>query len=102
MTIATLPIEDAPRFQKDTRGFATRAVQTGAPHDPVTGAVIAPVIIPPPAITFWSQFGGTDKLFRSHFQLPSPKPALETQLVSTNTLAVLIPIEITSNMPSPL
>ncbi|PWW79324.1 hypothetical protein C7212DRAFT_349256 [Tuber magnatum] len=43
MTIATLPIEDAPRFQKDTRGFATRAVQTGAPHDPVTGAVIAPI-----------------------------------------------------------
>ncbi|PUU76390.1 Cys/Met metabolism PLP-dependent enzyme-domain-containing protein [Tuber borchii] len=43
MTIATLPIEDAPRFQKDTRGFATRAVQAGAPHDPVTGAVIAPI-----------------------------------------------------------
>jgi len=101
MTIATLPIEDAPRFQKDTRGFATRAVQAGAPHDPVTGAVIAPVT-PPPAITFWYLFGDANKLFRSHFQLHSLKPALEAQLVSTNTLVVLIPIGITSNMPSPL
>lgn len=54
MTIATLPIEDAPRFQKDTRGFATRAVQAGAPHDPVTGAVIAPVT--PPQLLFGTYF----------------------------------------------
>ncbi|TGZ80942.1 hypothetical protein EX30DRAFT_45260 [Ascodesmis nigricans] len=31
------------RFQKDSRGFATRAVQAGSPHDPVTGAVIEPI-----------------------------------------------------------
>lgn len=46
MTVSTiLPIEEeeGPRFAKDTRGFGTRAVQAGSPHDPVTGAVITPV-----------------------------------------------------------
>lgn len=49
MTVSNLlPIEDEPRFAKDARGFATRAVQAGAPHDPVTGAVIEPVKNPSP------------------------------------------------------
>lgn len=39
----TPPSEPEPRFQKDARGFGTRAVQAGAPHDPVTGAVIEPI-----------------------------------------------------------
>lgn len=39
----TPPSESEPRFQKDSRGFGTRAVQAGSPHDPVTGAVIEPV-----------------------------------------------------------
>ncbi|KAL0640293.1 cystathionine gamma-lyase cys3 [Maublancomyces gigas] len=43
MTIPTIPIEDEPRFAKDHRGFGTRAVQAGSPHDPVTGAVISPI-----------------------------------------------------------
>lgn len=51
MTIPTIPVEEVPRFAKDTRGFATRAVQAGSSHDPVTGAVITPVStfsLPPP------------------------------------------------------
>ncbi|KAH0608033.1 uncharacterized protein H6S33_002085 [Morchella sextelata] len=36
-------IDEEPRFAKDNRGFGTRAVQAGSPHDPVTGAVIAPI-----------------------------------------------------------
>ena len=43
----TPPSETEPRFQKDSRGFGTRAVQAGSPHDPVTGAVIEPVSFPP-------------------------------------------------------
>ncbi|CCX04437.1 cystathionine gamma-lyase-like protein [Pyronema domesticum] len=39
----TPPSESEPRFQRDHRGFGTRAVQAGAPHDPVTGAVIEPI-----------------------------------------------------------
>lgn len=31
------------RFAKDLRGFGTRAVQAGSPHDPTTGAVIEPI-----------------------------------------------------------
>ncbi|KAL7272307.1 cystathionine gamma-lyase cys3 [Rhizina undulata] len=41
MTVSeAIPTDEQARFQKDTRGFATRAVQAGAPHDPSTGAVI--------------------------------------------------------------
>lgn len=43
-------IDEEPRFAKDNRGFGTRAVQAGSPHDPVTGAVIAPVCPPYPAM----------------------------------------------------
>lgn len=43
-------MEDEPRFAKDHRGFGTRAVQAGSPHDPVTGAVISPVSLPPPPL----------------------------------------------------
>ena len=42
-TPVAAPAADAPRFAKDPRGFGTKAVQAGSPHDPVTGAVIESV-----------------------------------------------------------
>ncbi|KAI5804942.1 Cys/Met metabolism PLP-dependent enzyme-domain-containing protein [Geopyxis carbonaria] len=38
-------VETVGRFAKDSRGFGTKAVQAGAPHDPVTGAVIEPITL---------------------------------------------------------
>ena len=44
MTIpGTVPIETPPRAPSPVHRFATRAVHAGAPHDPVTGAVIEPI-----------------------------------------------------------
>jgi len=36
-------LEQDDSYPIDNRGFGTRAVQAGSPHDPVTGAVIAPI-----------------------------------------------------------
>lgn len=36
-------VETPPRAPSPVHGFGTLAVHAGAPHDPVTGAVIAPI-----------------------------------------------------------
>ncbi len=43
MTQFDEPIETPPRPPSPVHQFGTLAVHAGAPHDPVTGAVIAPV-----------------------------------------------------------
>lgn len=45
MTKFEEPIETPPRAPSPVHKFGTRAVHAGAPHDPVTGAVIEPVRI---------------------------------------------------------
>lgn len=37
-----------------SRGFATRAIQVGSPHDPITGAVMPPVCPNPQSLFFLS------------------------------------------------
>ncbi|KAF8537658.1 Cys/Met metabolism PLP-dependent enzyme-domain-containing protein [Trichophaea hybrida] len=51
----TLASESEPRFTQDQRGFGTRAVQAGSPHDVVTGAVIEPISL---STTFAQTFPG--------------------------------------------
>jgi cystathionine gamma-lyase len=43
MTFTDEPIETPPRAPSPIHGFGTLAVHAGAPHDPVTGAVIEPI-----------------------------------------------------------
>jgi len=43
MTISDHPIQTPSRPSTPEQGFGTRAVHAGAPHDPVTGAVIEPI-----------------------------------------------------------
>jgi cystathionine gamma-lyase len=45
-SLTNLPIETPPRPPSPVHGFGTLAVHAGSPHDPVTGAVIAPVGTP--------------------------------------------------------
>jgi hypothetical protein len=69
------------------RRFGTLAVHAGAPHDPVTGAVIAPVCyaLSLDLTTF------IDNYHRSPSPLPSLRPALAALLVSTSTLVAPTP-----------
>ncbi|KAF2435608.1 cystathionine gamma-lyase-like protein [Tothia fuscella] len=43
LPISEGPIDTPPRSSSPVHGFGTRAVHAGSPHDPVTGAVIAPI-----------------------------------------------------------
>lgn len=43
MTLVDHPIQTPSRPSTPEQGFGTRAVHAGAPHDPVTGAVIEPI-----------------------------------------------------------
>jgi len=43
MTLSDYPIETPPRAPSPVHRFGTLAVHAGAPHDPVTGAVIEPI-----------------------------------------------------------
>lgn len=46
MASKNAPIDTPPRAPSPAHKFATLAVHAGAPHDPVTGAVIEPVRCP--------------------------------------------------------
>jgi hypothetical protein len=70
------------------RRFGTLAVHAGAHHDPVTGAVIAPVS---PAIEKTRGEGYTLTSDRSLCPPPMLRPALETPLACTSTLAAPTP-----------
>ena len=48
MTKACVPIDPPPRAPSPADGFGTLAVHAGAPHDPVTGAVIESVRVRDP------------------------------------------------------
>ena len=48
MTKACVPIDTPPRAPSPVDGFGTLAVHAGAPHDPVTGAVIESVRVSNP------------------------------------------------------
>jgi hypothetical protein len=74
------------------RQFGTLAVHAGAPHDPSTGAVIAPVS---PSIEPHEE--GVLISPRSLCRPPMLRLVLETPLVTTSTLAALTP---TGKFPS--
>lgn len=75
------PIETPPRCPSPAHNFGTRAVHAGSPHDPVTGAVIAPVSW---RRLRWSRTQLTD-LRRSPCPQPTRRPRQVNPLASTNT-----------------